>query len=181
MKKSLAQILSKFLIVYYKIRYGKRVKFGKNVIINHKFKIKGRGKLLISDNCILWAHEEPNAFHFYKKNAQIKIGKNCRLNGLKCHCADSIEIGNDCLIGSSTIMDTDFHTFDDPEHILFGNSKSKSINIGNQVWLGGQSALLKGSEIGDKSVVGFRAVVTKSYGANVVVAGNPAKVVKSKD
>lgn len=78
------------------------------------------------------------------------------------------------------IMDTDFHTFDDPNHILYGNLKSKPVKIGNDVWLCGQSVLLKGCQIGNKSVVGFRAVVTKSFPENVVIAGNPAKVVKSQ-
>ena len=178
MKKKIALFLSKIFTGYYKLRYGKRIQFGKNIIINHKFKLKGKGSLLIGDNCNLWAHEEPNRFNFYNKNAIIKIGKNNRLNGLMCHCEENIEIGNDCLIGSATIMDTDFHTFNDKTHILYGNKKTKAVKINDNVWLGGQSVILKGVEIGDKSVVGFRAVVSKSFPKNVVVAGNPAKIVK---
>ncbi|PKL36742.1 acyltransferase [Candidatus Peregrinibacteria bacterium HGW-Peregrinibacteria-1] len=180
MKKQLALALSKIFIAYYKVRYVKKIHFGKSVIINHKFKVSGPGQLFIGDNVNLWAHEEPNSFNFYHKSAVIKVGANSRLNGLTCHCAESIEIGDNCLIGSSSIMDTDFHTFDDPDHILYGNPKVKSVKIGNQVWLCGQSAILKGCLIGNHSVVGFRAVVTKSFPENVVIAGNPAKVVKSK-
>jgi len=179
--KKLAISLSKIFITCYKVRYGNKVHFGKSVIINHKFNLSGEGKLFVSDNANLWAHAEPNSFNFYNKDAIIKIGSNSRLNGLTCHCAKSIEIGNHCLIGSSIIMDTDFHTFDDPDHILHGNPKSKAISIGNNVWLCGQSVVLKGCQIGNKTVVGFRAVVTKSFPEDVVVAGNPAKVVKSKE
>lgn len=181
MKKKLALILSKIFIAYYKVRYGNKVHFGKNVIINQRFNISGVGKLFISDNVNLWAHAEPNSFNFYNKNASIKIGANSRLNGLTCHCAESIEIGDNCLIGSCIVMDTDFHTFDDPDHILYGNPKAKPIIIGNNVWLCGQSAILKGCHIGNKSVVGFRAVVAKSFPGDIVIAGNPAKVVKSKN
>jgi len=46
------------------------------------------------------------------------------------------------------------------------------------VWAGGQSAILKGVTIGENSIVGFRAVVTRDVPPNVVVAGNPAGVVK---
>lgn len=181
MKKKLALFLSKLFVAYYKVRYGNRVHFGRNVIVNHKFSINGDGKLFVSDNVNIWAHAEPNSFNFYNPDAVIKVGANSRLNGLTCHCSESIDIGDNCLIGSSIIMDTDFHTFDDPEHILFGNLKSKPITIGKHVWLCGQSVILKGCEIGSKSVVGFRAVVTKSFPKDVVIAGNPAKVVKSKD
>ena len=75
-------------------------------------------------------------------------------------------------------MDTDFHSFSDPDHILHGNKITGPIKIGNKVWLGGQSVILKNCQIGDKSVVAFRAVVTKNFPKNVVIAGNPAKIVK---
>lgn len=181
MKKELAQMLSKLFIAYYRIRYAGRVCFGKDVIVNHKFAIYGPGRVFIGDFCNCWAHEEPNTFHFYEKNAQIKIGANTRLNGLTCHCAESIEVGENCLAGSAILMDTDFHSFTDPNHILHGNVKNKPIQIGNNVWLCGQSAILKGVQIGAGSVVGFRAVVAKSFSECVVLVGNPAQVVKKKE
>lgn len=181
MKKRLALLISKIFIFYFKARYGSKVSFGRGVILNHKFSIKGKGKLSIGENANLWAHAEPNSFNFYDSKATITVGENSRLNGITCHCLDSITIGANCLIGSCTIMDTDFHTFEDKNHVLYGNSKSKPVSIGNYVWLCGQSVVLKGCQIGDKSVVGFRAVVTKSCPENVVIAGNPAKVVKSKE
>lgn len=178
MKQKIARIISLFFILYYKLRYGKRVQFGKRVIINHRFKLRGKGKLLIGDDVRMWAHEEKNRFQFYSPNALIVIGPGSGLNGVFCHAYNSITIGKNCMIGSATLMDTDFHTFDDPTHILYGNPLSKPIVIGDGTWLAGQCVILKGVTIGKKSVVGFRAVVTKSFPDNVVVAGNPAKVVK---
>jgi maltose O-acetyltransferase len=52
------------------------------------------------------------------------------------------------------------------------------IEIGENVWLAGQSAVLKGVTVGKNSVVAYRAVVTGDVPPNVVVAGNPARVVK---
>lgn len=181
LKHKLAQILSQLFITYYRIRYYGRVQFGRNIIVNWRFKLRGPGKLIIEDDCNLWAHAEPNQFHFYNPQAQIKIGSGTRLNGVSCHCQTQIKVGQNCLIGSATIMDTDFHSFADPEHILYGNPQTKPVEIGDGVWLAGQCAILKGVQIGSGSVVGFRSVVAKNFPGNVVVAGNPGRVVKSKE
>ena len=146
--------------------------------MNHRFKLNGSGRLVIDDGVNLWAFEEPNAFHFYSKKAVIRVGAGSRLNGVTCHSYSSITLGKKCMVGSAILMDTDFHTFEDPRHILYGKPLSKPIILGDRVWLGGQCVLLKGVELGDRSVVGFRAVVTKMFPADVVVAGNPARVVK---
>lgn len=180
MKQKVAQILSKVFIVYYKMLYGKRVLFGTNTLINHKFKLKGQGKLIIEDCCNLWAHEESNKFFFYSDTAEIRIGEGSQLNGITIHCLEKVSLGSNCLTGSAIIMDTDFHEFHNPSHILYNNPKSKPVTVGNNVWLCGQCVLLKGSSVGDNSVVGFRAVVTKSFPNDVVIAGNPAKIVRHK-
>ena len=58
---------------------------------------------------------------------------------------------------------------------------TKPVTIGDSVWIGGSAILLPGVKIGDKSVVGAGAVVTKDVPANVVVAGNPAKIIRTID
>lgn len=178
MKILIAKSISWFLRVFLKIRYGKKISFGRNVILNHKFKFSGPGRLIIEDNVNLWSHKEPNEFHTYSKNAEIKIGKRSRLNGAQIQCREKIEIGQDCLIGSAIIMDNDFHSIyydkrNDPNFI-----KSNPVIIKNRVWIGGQAAILKGVTIGEESVVAFRALVTKNVEAKKVVAGNPGVVVK---
>jgi len=179
-KEKIARMLSLPFIIFYKIIYAKKVSFGKNVIVNWNFKIRGKGKLIVGDNTNLGSYNGPVHFYFYNKDAIITIGKNSRLNGIMCHCAKSITIGENFLCGDSIIMDTDFHTFSNPNHILYKATLSKAVSIGNDVWLGGQSTVLKGCNIGDKSVVGFRAVVTQDVPSNTIVGGNPAKVIKSK-
>jgi len=179
-KQNIARFLSRLMLLYLKIRFGKKIILGKDVIINHKFQFRGSGRLIIGDNVNMWAHEEANRFFTYDRKATIKIGNNSRLNGLTCHCAEKIDIGSDCLVGSAIIIDTDFHKFTDPDHILFGKDSTRPVKVEDGVWLCGQCVLLKGSSVGNKSVVGFRAVVTKSFPADVVIAGNPARIVKEK-
>lgn len=179
MKKQLALILSIFFKLFYTLRYGNRVSFGKKVIVNHQFKFKGRGRVEIGDDVNLWTHKEPNEFFTYSPQAVIKVGKGCRINGASIQCKTSVTIGEDCLIGSCIIIDTDFHSIhaekrNDPAFV-----KSKPIVIQDRVWLAGQSAILKGVTVGEEAVVGFRAVVTKDVAAKTVVAGNPAQVVKT--
>ena len=58
------------------------------------------------------------------------------------------------------------------------NLRSKPINIMDNVWIGFGACILKGVTIGDNSIVAAHAVVVKNVPENVVVAGNPARVVK---
>ncbi|MDO4534475.1 MAG: DapH/DapD/GlmU-related protein [Clostridium perfringens] len=52
------------------------------------------------------------------------------------------------------------------------------IIIGNNVWIGGNSTILPGVTIGDNSIIAAGSVVTSNVPKNVIVAGNPAKVLK---
>lgn len=61
------------------------------------------------------------------------------------------------------------------------NAVSKAIKIGNHVWIGRRAMIFKGVTIGDRSIVGAGAIVTHDVPPDVVVAGNPAKIVKEID
>ena len=52
------------------------------------------------------------------------------------------------------------------------------VHIENNVWLGDGAKVLKGVRIGENSIVGAGAIVSRDVPANVVVAGNPAEIVK---
>ena len=52
------------------------------------------------------------------------------------------------------------------------------VKIGNGCWIGGGAIILPGVSIGDGTVIGAGSVVTKDIPDNVVVAGNPAKIIK---
>jgi len=57
----------------------------------------------------------------------------------------------------------------------------KSITIGDDVWIGGSSVICPGVTIGDRVVIGAGSVVTKSFEEDVVIAGNPAKIIRYLD
>ena len=178
-KKRLVGIVSTVCVGYFGLRYHGRVHFGHGIIMNWHFKFRGPGRLYIGNNVNLWAHEEPNRFFTYAWDATIRIGSHTRLNGVTCQSKKSVVIGERCAIGSAILIDTDFHSTDAAHRNDADHVKSEPITIGDDVWLAGQCAVLKGVTIGEKAVVGFRAVVASDVEANTVVAGNPARVIKN--
>jgi len=58
---------------------------------------------------------------------------------------------------------------------------AKPVSIGNDVWIGGGAIICPGVSIGNGVVIGAGAVVTKSVPDNVVIGGNPAKIIKDID
>lgn len=110
-------------------------------------------------------------------NAEINIGKNVFVNeNSRIMATKKITIGNDVSIGwGVNILDSDRHSIY-VENIL--QEMSKEITIGNNVWIGFGASILKGVTISNDSIVASNAVVTKDVPPNVVVAGNPAKVIK---
>ncbi|CAN5782576.1 DapH/DapD/GlmU-related protein [soil metagenome] len=115
-----------------------------------------------------------------KHGAVIQIGDDCGFTGTTLVAAERIQIGNRVQIGAnSTIVDTDFHPIQVEERARdFLNGQHAPIIIEDDVFIGMQSLILKGVTIGRGSVVGAGSVVTKNVPAGVVVAGNPARIVK---
>jgi maltose O-acetyltransferase len=115
-----------------------------------------------------------------KKGSEIIIGENTFINNNVYICAEqtTIKIGRDCLIGVSfSCIDSDFHGIH-PEERRGGNQICRSVTIGNNVFIGNNVSVLKGVIVGDNSVIASNSVVTKSFPDNVVIAGNPAQIIK---
>ena len=96
-------------------------------------------------------------------------------SNIKIRCHEKIEIGENVAISHDvTIMDSDAH-----EGLWKGYKKTKPIKIGNHVWIGTRATILKGVTIGDNAIIAAGSVVTKDVPSNTVVAGVPAKVIKT--
>jgi len=85
--------------------------------------------------------------------------------------------------GNCKIWDSDFHSSDPAQRLKAANENFKTapIIIGNNVFIGSSSIILKGVEIGENSVIGAGSVVTKKIPANEIWAGNPAQFIKKTD
>ena len=88
-----------------------------------------------------------------------------------------IKIGSYCFIGPNCGMYTATHALIAEERNQ-GLEKAKPIEVGNNVWIGGDVTILPGVKIGDNSVIGAKSVVTKDIPANVIAVGNPCEVLR---
>lgn len=117
-----------------------------------------------------------------KSNNNITIGKDLYIghgSSISLTQGATFEIGDGCMISEF------LKVFGGDGHIIMNSItnepivKSANIKIGNHVWIGQNVTLLKNAQIGNNSIVGTQALVTKSFTKeNVVIAGNPAKIVK---
>ena len=116
-----------------------------------------------------------------KKGAKLVIGENVKISNSAFYCAESITIGNNVMIGGSTkIWDTDFHSLDPAKRLENPNEgyNTRPVIIHDNAFIGGFSIILKGTEIGENSVIGAGSVVSGTIPPNEIWAGNPAKFVK---
>lgn len=110
---------------------------------------------------------------------QTRIGARCFANwGLICLDVGKIEIGDDVQIGPNVQLLTATHPID-PVARQAKWEGSQPITIGHNVWLAGGVIVCPGVTIGNNTVVGAGAVVTRDLPANVVTVGNPARVIRT--
>lgn len=110
-------------------------------------------------------------------NASVTLDGDVSTSGdNKIICKSSIFIGKGTQIAFGAIIsDHDFHkTYTNG----LQNPETKPIVIGKNVWIGMNAIILKGVCLGDNCIVAAGSVVTKSFTNNVMVAGNPAKIIK---
>lgn len=86
------------------------------------------------------------------------------------HFGDFVHIGEKHKIG---------HNFTFNNGVLL--DASKNIKIGDNVLIGVGAKIIKDVEIGDNSIIGAMSVVTHSFPANSIIAGNPAKLIKYRE
>ncbi|WP_158596387.1 acyltransferase [Prosthecochloris sp. ZM_2] len=112
-----------------------------------------------------------------RPGAVLKVGRNSRLNGLHLSVSHSVTIGDNVRIAPYTIIiDNDYHKVDD--HFSDEGSRA-GIVIEDNVWIAMDARILKGVRIGEGAVVALGALVTRDVPPWSVVAGVPAKVIKT--
>ncbi len=130
----------------------------------------------------------------FAHSGKISIGEGCYVGDeTRIWSSESIDIGNRVYISHNVnIHDTNSHSINaelrsqhfyaimstgHPKENIF-DIKASPVVIDDDVWIGFNSTILKGVKIGKGSVIAACSVVTKDVPPNVIVAGNPAKIVK---
>ncbi|GGZ73567.1 sugar O-acetyltransferase [Algibacter mikhailovii] len=122
---------------------------------------------------------EPPFYCDYGYN--IKAGKNLYMN-FNCCVLDvsTVTFGDNVMLGPNVQIYTATHPLQFKARNN-GLEYAKPICIGDNVWIGGHSVICPGVSIGNNVVIGAGSVVTKSFSNDVVIAGNPAKIIKTID
>lgn len=118
---------------------------------------------------------------FAKDGASIHIGNNVGMSNCTLFSACKIEVGNDVLIGGNTqIYDTDFHSIKYEERMETPDThvRTAPVKIEDGVFIGAHCIILKGVQIGAKSVVAAGSIVTKNIPSGELWGGVPAKFIK---
>lgn len=121
----------------------------------------------------------------FEKNARftplLSIGDNSGV-GINCEINGCVTIGNDVMMGPEVVIYTSGHSHKrtDIPMRLQGFSNAKPVEIGDDVWLGRRAIILPGVCIGNGSIIGAGAVVTKDIPPFSVAVGVPAKVIKDR-
>lgn len=153
-------------------------KLAMNVRSNKKVKNRSCGYLILGNNSQL----KVDGYFDVMSGCTIGVMDNAKLSlksgyinyNTKIYCFKEINVGENVAISENVIIrDSDNHSILSANHV-----KAKPINIGNHVWIGMNSTILKGVTIGDGAIVAAGAVVTKDVPPKTIVAGVPAKVIK---
>lgn len=153
-----------------------------------KLIIYNDGECILGKNIIFNSSIHSNLVGLYKpctikvkKNATLVIKDDSGFSGVSIYCSTHIEIGRFVTCGGNvSIWDTDFHPLDFRERRENNTEKIHSlpIVIGDDVFIGANTMVLKGVSIGSRSVIGAGSVVTKSIPEDQIWAGNPACFIK---
>ncbi len=189
MKTLIVKLLYGFDFLYNSIVLKlRKAHVGKNVRINGKIYVCGKGTLAIGNGVTINSCRRSNqiggdtrAILNTSHNGVITIGDRSGLSNCTIVSRERVTIGEDVRIGGSCrIYDTDFHAVSFSDRIENGdrNAVNKPIEIKDGAFIGAFSIILKGVTIGKHSVVGAGSVVTKDVPDGEIWAGNPAKFIK---
>lgn len=152
------------------LKCGKLLRVDSGVILKKK-----NAEILVGNKVFLHRHVKLSAWGTDQK-AKISIGDRTYIGDrTEIHAGAHVSIGNDTVIAWDVcIMDRDYHKLNADMEVY------KPVTIGNHVWIGCHSIILKGITVGDGAVVAAGSVVTHDVPPGALVGGNPARIIKEQ-
>jgi acetyltransferase-like isoleucine patch superfamily enzyme len=129
-----------------------------------------------------WTLLEPGVWITAPGEARVRIGSGCFLNrGVMIAAQELVEIGDHCMLANGCVVTDADHRHDDPEvPVTWQGFTSKGpTRIGANCWLGANVVVTSGVTIGERSVIGANAVVSRDIPPWSVAVGAPARVVRT--
>lgn len=113
------------------------------------------------------------------EDALLEIGEGSGFSGTTIGCAAHVILGRRVMCGANvTITDTDWHPLEWRPRAEGLTGPVAPVSIGDDVWLGMNTTVLKGVTIGRRTVVGAGSIVSRSIPEGVIAAGSPAAVIR---
>lgn len=155
------------------------------------FRARKRGEIVLGENVVLNSDGRTNLVGLLNptivetlQGGRVEIGDNTGASSLIVSSALSVKIGARCMIGGNVrIYDHDYHSLNFKDRGTCRdkiNMRKRAVEIGNDCFIGANAIILKGTKIGDRSIVAAGSVV---FGLEVppdaVVKGNPGEVVRA--
>jgi acetyltransferase-like isoleucine patch superfamily enzyme len=109
--------------------------------------------------------------------AKTVMGQECTISAFQ-----HVSIGRECIV-ADRVMLIDFHqgVVEVERPIRLQGIYKRDVRVGHNVWIGYGACVLRGVTVGDNSVIGTSAVVTKEVPANAIVGGVPARVIRMRE
>jgi acetyltransferase-like isoleucine patch superfamily enzyme len=109
--------------------------------------------------------------------AKTVMGQECTISAYQ-----HVSIGRECIIADRVMLiDFDHGVTEVERPIREQGIYKRDVRVGHNVWIGYGACLLRGVTVGENSIVGTSAVVTKTHPANAVLGGVPAHVIRMRD
>lgn len=167
-----------------RIRFPSRVRIGSWTFLDDEVVLDGFGRegIQIGKNCSIGAYTRiAVSCTIDELGVGIKIGDGVGMGEFsRIGGAGGVTIGEHTIAGQYLSIHPENHVFDIPDRLIKDQGVvRKPIHIGRNCWIGAKVTVLSGATIGDNCVVAAGAVVTKSFPANSIIGGVPAKIIGS--
>lgn len=164
-----------------KILHNKRIVFGKlpRISLNTEITLERGAKFVVGDKLNMRGTSRIRV----RDSAKLTIGNNAYINiNSMIACHEKIEIGNDVQFGPNVQIYDHDHDFRVKGGIKAGIFKTSPVKIGNNVWLGANVVILRGTIIGDDCVVAAGTVLNGIYPSKTLILGrNETRIIKTEE
>ncbi len=167
-------------LAWLKLRFGRRLQIEGLCFICPGVKLEiGRGATLrigrwawIGHGCKIRVHEGEVSI-----GAKTVIGQECTVSVFQ-----RVSIGRECIVADRVMLiDFDHGVTEVERPIRLQGIYKRDVEVGHNVWIGYGACILRGVSVGENSVIGTSAVVTRSFPANAVLGGVPARVIRMRE